>query len=173
MGRSITGPRRDRLSVTYLDIPVPVRWSDLDGYGHVNNTAYLRLLEEARTRAFWQPSETELANGAPAYPTALPELSPGGPFNTLVAAHTIEYTRQLGYRRDGVIVRTWVSKLGGASLDLDYEILTADEPTRPYAKARTVIVIVDAANGTAVRVPEKLRTALASIKDAPLVFRRA
>lgn len=96
----------------YLDIPVPVRWSDLDGYGHVNNTAYLRLLEEARTRAFWQPSDTELANGAPAYPTALTELSPGGAFHTLVAAHTIEYARQLGYRRDGVIVRTWISKLG-------------------------------------------------------------
>ncbi|SHW56415.1 Acyl-ACP thioesterase [Mycobacteroides abscessus subsp. abscessus] len=158
--------------MSYLDIPVPVRWSDLDGYGHVNNTAYLRLLEEARTRAFWQPSEIELANGAPAYPTALEELTPGGPFNTLVAAHTIEYMRQLGYRRDGVIVRTWVSKLGGASLDLDYEIHTAEEPERPYAKARTVIVIVEAQTRKAVRMPEQLRTALESITGAPLTFRR-
>ncbi|MDU0937498.1 MAG: thioesterase family protein [Dermabacter sp.] len=157
----------------YLDIPVPVRWSDLDGYGHVNNTAYLRLLEEARTRAFWQPSDTELANGAPAYPTALAELSPGGAFHTLVAAHTIEYARQLGYRRDGVIVRTWVSKLGGASLDLDYEILTADEPERPYAIARTTIVIVEAETAKAVRMPTRLRTALESFTSAPLTFRRA
>ncbi|MCT2149083.1 acyl-CoA thioesterase [Dermabacter vaginalis] len=157
----------------FLDIPVPVRWSDLDGYGHVNNTAYLRLLEEARTRAFWQPSDTELANGAPAYPTALAELSPGGAFHTLVAAHTIEYSRQLGYRRDGVLVRTWVSKLGGASLDLDYTILTADEPDQPYASARTTIVIVDAKSGKAVRMPERLRTALERVTGAPLTFRRA
>ena len=27
---------------------VPLRWSDMDAYGHVNNVQFLRLLEDAR-----------------------------------------------------------------------------------------------------------------------------
>ena len=33
--------------MTRLHVPVPVRWADLDAYGHVNNVAVLRLLAEA------------------------------------------------------------------------------------------------------------------------------
>ena len=31
---------------------VPLRWSDMDAYGHVNNVQFLRLLEDARVIAF-------------------------------------------------------------------------------------------------------------------------
>src|SRR5699024_1528274 len=44
-----------------LDLPIPVRWTDLDAYGHVNNAAMVRLLEEARIAAFWQPPAEQLA----------------------------------------------------------------------------------------------------------------
>ncbi len=27
---------------------IPVRWGDMDSYGHVNNTLYIQYLEEAR-----------------------------------------------------------------------------------------------------------------------------
>ena len=30
----------------------PLRWSDMDAYGHVNNVQFLRLLEDARVIAF-------------------------------------------------------------------------------------------------------------------------
>ena len=36
-----------------LHVPIRLRWSDLDAYGHVNNAEMLRLLEEARIQAFW------------------------------------------------------------------------------------------------------------------------
>src|SRR5699024_241737 len=36
-----------------LTIPVHMRWSDIDGYRHVNNARMLTLLEEARIAAFW------------------------------------------------------------------------------------------------------------------------
>ena len=39
--------------MTRLHVPTRVRWSDLDGYRHVNNASMLRLLEEARIDAFW------------------------------------------------------------------------------------------------------------------------
>ena len=53
--------------MTHFDITVPVRWSDVDGYGHVNNATMLRLLEEARIRAFWMPSDEQQALGAFAF----------------------------------------------------------------------------------------------------------
>ena len=51
--------------MTRLHVPVPVRWSDLDAYEHVNNARMLTLLEEARIAAFW----SDQAGGAP---TAVP-----------------------------------------------------------------------------------------------------
>ena len=31
---------------------IPVRWGDMDSYGHVNNTLYIQYLEEARVAWF-------------------------------------------------------------------------------------------------------------------------
>ena len=36
-----------------LHVPIKLRWSDLDAYGHVNNAAMLTLLEESRISVFW------------------------------------------------------------------------------------------------------------------------
>lgn len=33
---------------TVFSIDMPIRWGDLDAYNHVNNTLYLRYMEEAR-----------------------------------------------------------------------------------------------------------------------------
>src|SRR4029453_11919256 len=41
-----------------LHVPTPLRWSDLDAYGHVNNARMLSLLEEARIPAFWVRTDT-------------------------------------------------------------------------------------------------------------------
>lgn len=157
--------------MAYLDITVPVRWSDLDGYQHVNNTSFLRLLEEARIRAFWRPSATEQELGAQAYPTALEEFAPGGPYMTFVASNRIEYLRQLDFRREGVIVRLWISKIGTASLDIDYQILAKNALDEPYAKARTVLVIIDTATGRPSRISEHVREVAEQYSGERLEFR--
>jgi acyl-CoA thioester hydrolase len=33
-----------------VDVTIPIRWRDVDNYGHVNNAVYLTYLEEARDR---------------------------------------------------------------------------------------------------------------------------
>ena len=35
-----------------LTTSIPVRWGDLDRYGHVNNTLYFRYFEQASTLVF-------------------------------------------------------------------------------------------------------------------------
>ena len=44
-------------------VEVPLRWSDMDAYGHVNNVQYLRLLEDARVIGFreWFPDRPTAA----------------------------------------------------------------------------------------------------------------
>ncbi len=159
--------------MAHLDIPVPVRWSDVDGYGHVNNATMLRLLEEARIRAFWRPDAQQEALGAPVYPTALEAFAPGHGIHTVVGSNRVEYRRQLGHRLDGVIVRLGISRLGGASLTLDYLVLTGDDPEgeQPYAIARTVLVTVDAQTGQAIRLPQDAREQLEAFRMDPLTFR--
>lgn len=159
--------------MTHFDITVPVRWSDVDGYGHVNNATMLRLLEEARIRAFWMPSDEQQALGAPLAPTALPAFAPGNGVHTVVASNRVEYLRELGHRMDGVVVRMGLSRIGGASLTLDYQVLTADDPEgdAPYAIARTVLVMVSATTKQARRLSAEDRATLEQYMIEPLRFR--
>lgn len=159
--------------MAHLDIRLPMRWSDIDGYGHVNNAAMLTLLEEARIRAFWGAPEEQIALGACVLPSALPTFEADATVHTVVASHRVEYGRELGFRRDEVIVRLWLSRIGGASLTIEYQVLTGDDPdgAAPYAIARTVIVLVDAETGRPTRIDRAHREALARWSGPALSFR--
>ena len=52
-------------------------------------------------------------------------------------------------------------------------MLTRDDPEgrAPYARARTVVVLVDAATGAPVRLADEIREQLRRFQGAPLRFR--
>ena len=82
-----------------LRVPVQLRWSDVDGYAHVNNVAMLTILEESRIEAFWaSPPSVDDAERQP-WPTAVIDAGPGAETATLVARQQIEYLVPLAYRR--------------------------------------------------------------------------
>lgn len=159
--------------MSHLDIHVPLRWSDLDAYQHVNNAATVRLLEEARVEAFWAPSDEEQELGARKHPTAIPAFGVNGALMTLVASQHLEYLRPIPYRREGVVVRLWLSRLGGASMDIDYVILGRDDDAglKPYVRARTVMVMVDRATHQPSRMGEEARRQMEPWLGEPLAFR--
>ncbi|NTW39211.1 MAG: acyl-CoA thioesterase [Cellulomonadaceae bacterium] len=139
--------------MTRLMVPVPLRWADLDAYGHVNNVDVLRLLEEARIAAFWRhPEET----GA-SWPTAVLDAGPGAATHTLVASTEIEYLVPLGYHRDPVTVEMWIGQIGGASIDVCYQLTAlADGERVVYVQARTTLVLIASQTGRPRRVtPEE------------------
>src|SRR6187431_668627 len=39
---------QDELPAPFFSCAIPVRWGDMDAYGHVNNTLYFRYFEEVR-----------------------------------------------------------------------------------------------------------------------------
>lgn len=169
--------------MTRLFVPVQLRWSDLDAYGHVNNVEMFRILEEARIMAFWAHPAEEASPAAAhdAWPTAVLDSGPGASSHTFVARQEIEYLRPLGFARRPVRVEMWIGHMGGASLDVCYEVHDDSSPTgrsgpgstaRPVARAVTTIVLVSAATGSPRRIAPHERAAWEPFVGEPVSFRR-
>lgn len=174
--------------MAYLEIKVPLRWADIDGYQHVNNAAMLTLLEEARIEAFWASDDVAgpgdgvgaaggagegddaagRGAGSPARRTALLEAGPGASTLTLIARQEVEYLLPIEYTRVPLTIRMWISHIGGASIDVSYEVLLGDVV---HAIAVTAIVLVDAATGRPRRVTPAEREAWARHVAPPVEFR--
>ncbi|NEA45488.1 thioesterase family protein [Streptomyces sp. SID10815] len=99
----------------------PLRWADMDAYGHVNNVVFLRYLEEARIDFLFRPDK-QFKQGS------------------VVARHEIDYKRQLVHRHAPVDVELWVTEVKAASFTLRYEVKDGDTV---YVRASTVIVPFD------------------------------
>jgi acyl-CoA thioester hydrolase len=140
---------------------VPLRWSDMDAYGHINNVQFLRLLEEARVLTFID----RLDGGSEAPVTGL-----------LVARSEIEYLEPMLYRVEPIAVDVWVSRIGAADLDMDYEVLdgpaNGDGPGQVYAHAETQLVAYDLATSRPRRISAPERARLETWLDEPVRWRR-
>lgn len=90
----------------------PVRWSDMDVYGVVNNVSFLRLLEEARVDFIWRLG----AEQGDAFFS-------GG---SVVVRHAIEYKRPLVHRHEPVAIHMWVSEVRAAAVTIEYEVRDGD-----------------------------------------------
>src|SRR5699024_3847970 len=83
-----------------ISLSIPVRWSDLDAYGHVNNARMLTLLEEARIKAFWSNDRSESgADEELARSAKILTGDPSSPSITLIAGQRIEYVKPLEWTR--------------------------------------------------------------------------
>lgn len=134
-------------------VSVPVRWGDLDAYGHVNNVAILGLLEQARVQAFWDP-------GAP----VLPPLAAGTPVQVVVADAHVSYRRAIPYVQS-VEVAVSVPRVGGASFVIAYEIAHAGEIA---VTATTTLALVDVATWRPMRLDAEQRERLAAFAPEPM-----
>lgn len=147
-------------------MPVRMRWADIDGYGHVNNAAMLTLLEESRIATFW-------ASGLASEESQATKVLEGGATAssfTLVARQEIEYLAPLEFSQEPVRVELWIGRIGGASLEVCYEVLSPAGVL--CARAATSIVMVDAASGRPRRLTDGERSALERLLDDPIELRR-
>jgi acyl-CoA thioester hydrolase len=155
-----------------LHLPVPLRWADLDAYGHVNNVEVLRLLEEARIAAFWRHDAD-----APVLPTAVLDAGPTAGTHTLVARQEVEYLRPISYQREPLDVEMWVGHLGGASIDVCYLLTTggavpAGGAPEVLVQATTTLVLIDAATSRPRRITPEERAVWEPYVEEPVVMRR-
>ncbi|MFF0447531.1 acyl-CoA thioesterase [Streptomyces sp. NPDC004609] len=104
----------------------PLRWADMDAFGHVNNVVFLRYLEEARIDFMFR---LQPGDGSPSFS--------GG---SVVARHEIDYVRPLVHRHEPVVVESWVTRINAASLTIAYEVKDTEGAAEIYARASTVVV---------------------------------
>ncbi len=151
---------------THVDLEL--RWGDQDAYGHVNNVAYARYLEEARVRTFWLGSG-RVRTGMERH---FRGDDPDGP-KMLVASQQIEFLRVLEYAEQPITVELWIGKLGGSSLEVHYEIVDGSQPERTVvARAITVVVIVDGKTLRPMRLSGEGRESVEAWMDEPLQLGR-
>lgn len=122
-----------------LTTEMPIRWGDMDAYGHVNNTVYFRYAEQARVEWLEGMGYTVLPIG-------------GAP--VIINTHC---TFLLPLTYPGTVdVRLFAGKLGRSSLETVFEIRLKGSDTL-YAEGGAKIVWMDAATGKSVPIPDALR----------------
>ena len=107
-----------------FEIPIEVRWGDLDALSHVNNTVYFRYFEEARVRLF----QSLGLDGA------------DGRFGVLAHA-ACDFLKPLLYPAR-VVVGLKLLRIGRTSLELEVWIADAADATIVHARGRNVLVCV-------------------------------
>ena len=136
---------------------VPLRWSDMDAYGHVNNVQYLRLLEDARVA------------GLAAWAGDGPSMLEAG---IVVSWHSIEYRAPLTYRPAPVQVDMWVTRTHGAGFDLGYRVQDPPEVgDAVYALAETGLVLYDFDQARPRRLPSATKDVLQTHRGDAVPFR--
>ena len=136
-----------------FEMTVPVLPADIDEQNHVNNTVYLRWIQEVAT-AHWESlasAETQAAIG------------------WVVLRHEIDY-RSPAALSDEIVLRTWVGKASRLKFERFTEIRRKsggdiDPPQDGFAvannqvlaQARTVWVPVDVRTGKPIRVSADVR----------------
>ncbi|KQV07775.1 acyl-CoA thioesterase [Leifsonia sp. Root112D2] len=164
--------------MTRLHVPIPLRWSDFDAYGHVNNAEMLRLFEEARIHAFWVTDEgdgkAQVDTLGTPLTTRVLDGRPGAATLTLIARQEIEYLLPIPYLRQPIDIQLWLGRLGGASLEVCYEVHSPLEASDDliFARATTTIVLVDAATQRPRRITATERAAWEPYLEAPVAFSR-
>jgi acyl-CoA thioester hydrolase len=122
-----------------FELSVSVLADDIDELGHVNNTVYLRWVQDAAT-AHWR---------AIAAPDAQAQIY------WVVLRHEIDY-KTAAVRGDRILLRTWV----GTASRLTFERFTEihrEADDRLLAQARTLWCPVNSTSGRPTRVPPDVR----------------
>ena len=119
-------------------IRLPLRFRDIDAFGHVYHAEYLTLLDEARTRWFGETVELD---------------EPGA---YVVARIEIDYVSSLVLEDAEVLLSFSVERVGSSSLTLAETMQAPDG--RVVARARTVTVRRDLAAGRTRPLSEEERS---------------
>jgi acyl-CoA thioester hydrolase len=117
----------------------PLRWSDMDAYGHVNNARFLTLYEEARVALMFTAAS---AAGVTSFEDGI-----------VISRHEVDYLRPVDYG-DPVRIELWITEIRPSRFVVAYDLFDGDELA---SRARSVCVPFDLAAGRPRRVTEHER----------------
>ncbi len=124
---------------------IPVRWGDMDAYGHVNNALYMRYLEEARVQFLANIGATMDGNGT----------------DPVVINVGCTFLRPINYPAT-VIVNCLVGEIGRSSFMVWYELSTTDKPEEICTEGYSKVVWMDHNTGRSVPLPDTIRKTISN-----------
>ena len=121
-------------------LEVPLRWSDMDAFGHVNNSVYFTYFEQARIE-WWNEHH-------------LPPLGIENSIPVIVNA-SCTYLKPIIYP-ETIIINVSIGPPGKTSYESFYEVYSKTNFNILYATATTKIVWVDKTTGRPTPLPDYL-----------------
>lgn len=127
-------------------ITIPIRWGDMDAFGHVNNTVYFRYMEQARVEWLAWLGCIDQASGQ----------------TPVVVNAFCNFRKPLTY--PGMVeVCTYIGQIGRSSVETFYELRLTEDGFTVYADGGAKIVWMDNQTGKSVALPENLKSKLSEI----------
>jgi acyl-CoA thioester hydrolase len=119
---------------------IPVRWGDMDAYGHVNNTVYFRYFEQARCEWVEQMGF---------------RVSPQEKTGPVIINASCTFLAPVNYPAT-VLIKMYAGEPGRSSVMTWYELFVEGED-RLYAEGAAKTVWMDNATGKSVPLPDAIR----------------
>ncbi len=135
-------------------VELPVAWGDMDAFGHVNNTMYLRWFEDARIAWFRAAGVMD----RPAASSRSPEAGQPAP---ILASTSCQFLRPVGYP-DTVTAEARTTRVGRSSFTMAYRI-HSERLGCVVAEGEGVVVMVDYGTGRSVAISPALRARMEAV----------
>lgn len=123
----------------FYSCEIPVRWGDMDAFGHVNNSIYFRYFEEARSQLLYAKNIPIDGGNHPVL------VSIGCTFLTPV------------FYPDHLRIDMYISEAGRSSFMMHYRVFTRTNPEAPVAEAYSKIVWISHHTGKSIPLPDVVR----------------
>jgi acyl-CoA thioester hydrolase len=127
------------------EVEIPIRWRDVDAYGHVNNAVFLNYLEEARDRL-------------------VESLFGEGSWDFVIARVAIDYRTELNQADRAVVASCEVTGFGTSSVRTAERVRTVEG--RLSAESESVIVARNPETGRSRPLTEDEKATLRRAIDA-------
>jgi acyl-CoA thioester hydrolase len=118
---------------------IPVRWGDMDAFGHVNNSLYFRYFEEARSQLLYEKN-----------------IPIDGDNHPVLVSIGCTFIAPIFYP-DSLRIEMYISEPGRSSFMMHYRVFTQSNPKTPSAEAYSKIVWVSHHNGKSMPLPDNVR----------------
>ena len=127
------------MSAAIFEVTVPVLSTDIDEQSHVNNTVYLRWIQDVAT-AHWKSLASAQSQAA---------------IGWIVLRHEIDYKLPASFG-DEIVLRTWVGQASRLKFERFTEVRRRID-NQLLSQARTLWVPIDVRTGKPTRVSAELR----------------
>lgn len=134
-----------------VNIPLRVRFADVDAMGHVNNAKFLTYFEEARVFYLKQVEAWDFTK-------------PGwsGQESLIVASIKIDFVTP-AYVGEDLVIGIKVSRVGNTSFDFEYQI-TSKQGARLVAKGLSTQVYFNYKDSKSLQISQAIKEDLAKIE---------